>query len=91
MSEMSELLLSAAMLRTAIRANLRKGVSRQAISALIKTYAPQGVSTERRDGQAYRLPVEVIALERRLLFLDALHSLPSVSPPVATRIDSLAS
>jgi hypothetical protein len=74
---LEQLVLSTATLRTAIRAKLRTGTSRQAISALIKTYSPRGASTKRRNGQLYRLPVELIALERRAPFLDALNELPA--------------
>lgn len=91
MSEASELILPAAMLRTAIRAKLRKGASRQAISELIRTYAPQGVKTERRYGQVHRFPVELVALERRDSFLDALNQLPNRLSVVETRIARLAS
>lgn len=78
MSEaLEQLVLSAAVLRTAIRAKLRTGTSRQAISALIKAYAPKGANTERRNGQLFRLPVELIALGRRAPFLDALNELPA--------------
>ena len=90
MSEASELVLPAAMLRTAIRAKLRKGASRQAISELIRMYAPQGAKTERRYGQVYRFPVELIALERRESFLDALNQLPNRLSVVETRIAPLA-
>jgi hypothetical protein len=77
MHDASEIFLSPAMLRTAIRVQLRKGTSREAISALIRTYAPEGASTERRNGEVHRLPVELIAFDRRLLFLDALNKLPT--------------
>jgi hypothetical protein len=78
MSEaLEQLVLPTAMLRTAIRAKLRTGTSRQAISALIKAYSPRGASTKRRNGQLYRLPIELIALERRAPFLDALNELPA--------------
>ena len=91
MSEASEFVLPVGMLRTAIRAKLRRGTSRQAISLLIRKFVPDGVNTERRQGQVYRLPVEVIPLDRRLSFLDALNELPNRLPAVATGIDRLAS
>jgi hypothetical protein len=78
---LEQLVLSAAVLRTAIRAKLRTGTSRQAISALIKAYAPKGANTERRNGQLFRLPVELIALGRRAPFLDALNELPADRRP----------
>ena len=84
MSEVLELVLTAEMLRTAIRAQLRVGTSRQTISLLIRSYAPPGVRTERMDEGVYRVPVELIPVERRTAFLDALSGLPNRRPAVAT-------
>jgi hypothetical protein len=89
-SDVPELVLTADMLRTAIRAKLRAGTSRRGISVLIATYTPQGAHTEHKDGVVYRLPVELIPLERRVPFLDALNELPGRRPAVGTTVASLA-
>jgi hypothetical protein len=89
-SEVSEFILTAGILRTAIRAKLRRGASRRGISVLICTYTPQDAKTERMDGGVYRVPVELIPLERRLSFLEALNELPNRVSVVDTRIAPLA-
>lgn len=76
MSELTELVLTADMLRTSIRAKLRTGASRRDVSVLIRAYAPC-VKTERKDERVYRVPVELIPLEQRVSFLDALNELPN--------------
>lgn len=80
MTETLEVVLTTDMLRTAIRSKLRTGTSRQPISALIRTYAPDGAEAGRRkNAGTYRIPLEAIPHERRTAFLDALHELPSDS------------
>lgn len=86
MSDVLELALTGEMLRTAIRAKLRMGANRRDISVLINAYAPQGASTKRTDGGVYRIPVELIPLDRRVAFLDALNELPIPLSVVATTI-----
>ena len=51
--------ITATILRTAIRAKLRRGAQPQIVSALIKAYAAEEAQTVRRDGVVHRLPVEV--------------------------------
>lgn len=87
-SEVSELdiVLSAATLRTAIRAKLRTGTERQQISRLIRKYVPSAVGTLRVSDGVYRLPVEMIPLTRRTAFLDALNELPSHRPADGTGV-----
>jgi len=72
-----DLVVTANMLRTAIRAKLGSGATQSAISGLIVHYARDGAHMGRReDGGVHRLPVEVIPHERRAAFLDALNELP---------------
>ena len=89
MSEVLELVLTAEMLRTSIRAKLRTGASRRDVSVLIRAYAPR-VETERKDAGVYRVPVELIPLERRVSFLDALNELPNHLPAGETRMAPVA-
>lgn len=88
MSEVSDLdvILTPAMLRTAIRAKLRAGTDRQTISRLIRKYVPSALGTLRVSDGVYRLPVEMIPLSRRIAFLDALNELPSHHPADATGV-----
>jgi hypothetical protein len=90
-SEVSELhiVLSATMLRTAIRAKLRAGTDRQTISRLIGKYVPNGVSTMRLTDGIYRLPVELIPVDRRTAFLDALNELSGHAAGVALNFGSV--
>ena len=80
---MSEVVVTPELLRSAIREKLRAGISGRDISVLINEYVPQGVWTERTDGEVYRVPVELIPLDRRIYFLDALNELPAVATPVS--------
>ena len=87
---MLELVLTTDMLRTAIRSKLRSGTSRQPISALIRTYAPDGAEAGRRkNAGSYRIPLELIPHERRTEFLDALYELPSDGRPSIDRLAHL--
>jgi hypothetical protein len=71
-----DLVVTANMLRTAIRAKLGLGATRRAIWGLIAHYARDGAHMRRREeGGVPRLPVEVIPHERRGAFLDALNDL----------------
>jgi len=74
-TETIDLIITANILRTAIRAQLRRGTRREIVSALIKAYAPPEARTVRRHDGEYRLPVEVIPYQRRIAFLDALNQL----------------
>ncbi len=74
---MNEVVLTPELLRSAIREKLRAGASGRDISVLISAYVPQGVNTERTDEGVYRLSVELIPLDRRIYFLDALNELPN--------------
>jgi hypothetical protein len=87
-SEVSEpdIVISAATLRTAIRAKVRAGTDRQTITLLIGKYVPSTRNTMRLSDGVYRLPVEMIPLSRRTAFLDALKELPSQRPSEATGI-----
>jgi hypothetical protein len=77
--------MSEVLLRSAIRTTLRKGASRRDIWVLISAYAAQGDNRKRKDGGVYRLPIELIPLERRVDFLEALIELP---PPLGGAGDS---
>jgi hypothetical protein len=71
-----DLVVTANMLRTAIRAKLSSGTTQRAISGLIADYARDDTHVRRREeGGVQRLPVEVIPHERRAAFLDALNEL----------------
>ena len=80
---MSEVALTPELLRSAIREKLRAGASGRDISVLINEYVPHGINTERMDGEVYRVPVELIPLDRWMDFLDALNQLPAVATPVS--------
>jgi hypothetical protein len=71
-----DLVVTANMLRTAIRAKLGSGATQREIWGLIARYARDGAHTRKREeGGVHRLPVEVIPHERRGSFLDALNEL----------------
>lgn len=76
MTETIDVIIAADTLRTAIKAQLRRGTRRETVSALIKAYAAPEAQTVRRHGHTYRLPVETIPYGRRKAFLDALHQQP---------------
>jgi hypothetical protein len=57
---------------------------------LICTYTPQRAKTKRMDGGVSRVSVELIPLEQRVSFLEALNELPNPLPAVETRIAPLA-
>jgi hypothetical protein len=76
MTEVLESVITATMLRTAIRAKIDAGVSRRAISLLVNANAPPGAGRGREDDSGVRrLPVEVIEHERRAAFLVELDQL----------------
>ena len=96
-TETINVIITATILRTAIRAKLRRGAQPQIVSALIKAYAAEEAQTARRDGIVHRLPVEVIPYERRIAFLEALNQLSEqraqgkawiaeLVPPISGRI-----
>src|SRR5258708_21548881 len=61
MTEVLESVITATMLRTAIRAKIDAGVSRRAISLLINANAPPGAGRGREDDSGVRrVPVGVI-------------------------------
>jgi hypothetical protein len=75
-SEALESVITAATSRAAIRARISAGISRRAISLLIEAYAPPHTRGRRDDDTGMRrLPVEVIAHERRGAFLVELGQL----------------
>ena len=72
-----DLVITSNMLRTAVRAKLGSGITQNAIWALIARYARDGAHRRQREINGVpRLPVEIIPLERRTDFLDALNDLP---------------
>lgn len=75
MADVSERVVSAEVMRAALRASLQTGAAREAICWLICTFAPIGASYQRTEGGVPRLPVEVIRPEKRQAFLDALSRL----------------
>jgi hypothetical protein len=80
--ETMERVITAAMLRAAIRTKIRSGASRRSISLLIARYAPADAHSEREDsGGVQRLAVEVIPHGLRTGFLDALDQLPLDETP----------
>jgi hypothetical protein len=81
MSEALESVITSATLRAAIGAKIDEGVSPRAISLLINAYAPSNTEEGRDDDTgARRLPIEVIAYERRAAFLIALDQLQDEDP-----------
>jgi hypothetical protein len=76
MSETIDTIITADTLRTAIRAQIRRGTRRETVSALINAYAAPEARTMRRHGNTERLPVQTIPYGRRMAFLDALNRLP---------------
>ena len=78
MTEDLDLVVTANMLRTAIRVKLASGTTQKAIWLLIAAYSRDGARRGRREvGGVYRLPVEDIPHERRAEFLDVLNALPN--------------
>lgn len=76
MTEILDRVITAARLRTEIRAKLRAGASSRSISLLINGFAPPGVRSDREDGSGVqRLAVEVIPHRQRAAFLEALDQL----------------
>ena len=77
-----DLVITADMLRTTIRAKLRAGATESALWTLIARYAREGARRRQREENGVpRLPVEVIPQERRATFLDALNELPTRGAP----------
>ena len=72
-----DLVVTANMLRTAIRAKLAAGVAKMAISGVISQFARDKTNARQCEANGIpRLPVEVIPQEQRANFLDALNELP---------------
>jgi hypothetical protein len=65
-------LLTATRLREAVRANLRMGVTKDAISLLILGYVPPEARTDRTERYISRQALENIPPGRRAEFLSAL-------------------
>ena len=86
MKKVLERVITAETLRTAIRAKIRKGVSRRTISELIYAYAPPAAAARADDSSLHRVAVEVIPHERRAAFLCELARLRDDLPvaPVET-------
>jgi hypothetical protein len=85
MTNVPEHVLTAATLRTAIRAKIREGVSPRAISMLVNAYAPDAPAG-RDEAGIQRRAVEVIPQERRVAFLIALNELQDDLAGVTTTI-----
>lgn len=92
MTDALDRVITATTLRTAIRAKVNAGISRQTISQLVSVYASPDAGMGRDDGTGVRrLPVEVIAHDRRRAFLAALDRLHSDgAPDDASATDRLA-
>jgi hypothetical protein len=80
LADVLERVITSATLRGAIRSKLRTGASREMISFLIGAYAPAGLRSDRTDGRAPRLAVELIPHRGRTAFLAALSDLPNRRP-----------
>jgi hypothetical protein len=93
MTEPLEHVVTAAILRTAIRAKLAAGTTRRTVSMLINSYVPSGTHAERDDDTGIkRLPVELIPHNQRTQFLRALEKLTDEAPaPVQMEAERLAS
>ena|SRR5215469_10510367 len=75
MTDLLDRFISASALREAIKAKLRAGARREAISRLIAAYVPADIVAGRDCGRT-RLPVELIPAHKRRAFFEALHHLP---------------
>jgi hypothetical protein len=82
MTDMIERVITAENLRAAIRGKIGQGLTRQAISGLINTYADPLAGEGRNDRGVWRVPVEAIPFERRAEFLLALAELQEGDVPV---------
>jgi len=93
MTESLEHVVTAAILRTAIRAKLAAGTSRRTVSMLINSYVPVATQAERDDDTGIRrLPVELIPHNQRPGFLRALEKLTDEAPAtVEMAVERLAS
>jgi hypothetical protein len=81
MPETLENMITATTMRHAIRAKLRAGTSRRAISMLIAYYAPADAHSRDDGSGVQRLAVEVIPHGRRPAFLVELDLLGLSGPP----------
>lgn len=80
MTDNFDLVVTANMLRTAIRTKLNAGAKQRAIWGLIVCFARDDARMRRiEEGGVHRLPVEIIPHERRAAFLDALNELADAS------------
>jgi len=73
---MSEVLVTARMMRKAVRGKIRAGARPKMICLIINQYAPSGLSVRRWEEGIPRLPVELVPYGRRSDFLDELAELP---------------
>jgi hypothetical protein len=76
MTEVLERVLSAATLRTVIRAKSQAGVSARTIAQLIAFYVPADVVAQ-HGGISERLAAELIPVDQRPSFFQALQRLPT--------------
>ena len=87
MTQVLENVITATTLRHAIRAKLRSGVTRRAISMLIAMYAPADARARDDGTGVHRLAVEVIPHARRPAFLISLDQLGlSALPEVEIKV-----
>jgi hypothetical protein len=68
-AEILDDVITTAILRTAIRERISKGISRRAVSLLINAYAPPNAQGRDDGSDVQRLAVEVIPHSRRAAFL----------------------
>jgi hypothetical protein len=92
MTEVLERAITAETMRTEIRAKIRAGVSRRAISLLIYSLrSPDSPFAGRDEGTGVpRLPVEAIPNGQRPAFIAALNRLQDDLPKRATKIFGVA-
>jgi len=77
LADVTERLITSAILRKALREKLRTGAKQETISLLVSRYALSGSRPGRWHGAAPRVPVELVPHRRRAEFLAAVSEIPN--------------
>lgn len=86
MGRQVEQVITATILRTAVRSKLRAGASNEAVSVLVLTYVPPERRTQRAGDGFSRQALENIPHTRRAEFLNSLINLPVSAAHAASNI-----
>lgn len=81
-----EQVITAAILRMAVRSKLHAGASNEAVSLLVLSYVPPERRTRRTEEGLSRQPLEHIPHTRRAEFLNSLINLPVAPSHAAGKI-----